>query len=279
MGSEQSRTGAPVIESTDTIHAVLARDERLLEVLAAASPAFEKLRNTALRKTMARLVTVQQAAKIAGVDATTLCDRLNRALETPNGGLPRETAQPRAKVEVAQTNVPEALRQIPDERVVECDVREDLRAGKEPFRRILAAAQATPRGDLLKVRAIFEPAPLYGVLAKQGFSHFAERIAEDDWCVWFHRDGGPTQASSQTAAAPEPDADLIVLDVRGLEPPEPMVRTLEALATMPRGKTLLQLNVRVPRFLLPKLEERGFTYEAREQSDELVRLFIRHKQP
>lgn len=279
MGSEQSRTGAPVIASTDTIHAVLARDERLLEVLAAASPAFEKLRNAAMRKTMARLVTVQQAAKIAGVDATMLCDRLNRALEAPDGELPPDPVQPRAKVDATQADVPEALRQIPAERVVECDVREDLRSGKEPFRRILAAAQATPRGGLLKVWAIFEPAPLYGVLAKQGFSHVTERIAEDDWCVWFHRAGGPAPAASQTNVAPEPDADLIVLDVRGLEPPEPMVRTLEALAAMPRGKTLLQLNVRVPQLLLPKLEERGFTYEVREQFDELVRLFIRHQQP
>ena len=76
-----------------------------------------------------------------------------------------------------------------------------------------------------------------------------------------------------------PRKTSLVLDVRGLEPPEPMVRTLEALAAMPRGKTLVQLNVRVPQFLLPKLEERGFSCEIREQSKDLVRLFIRHKHP
>ena len=69
--------------------------------------------------------------------------------------------------------------------------------------------------------------------------------------------------------------DVLLLDVRGLEPPEPMVRTLEALETLPRGHTLVQLNVRVPEFLLPRLEERGFAYEIREQSPELVRVFIR----
>ena len=53
-----------------------------------------------------------------------------------------------------------------------------------------------------------------------------------------------------------------------------MVRTLAALEQLPTGSTLLQeLNVRVPRFLLPKLGELGFTYEVREQSDELVRIF------
>jgi uncharacterized protein (DUF2249 family) len=69
--------------------------------------------------------------------------------------------------------------------------------------------------------------------------------------------------------------DVVVLDVRDLEPPEPMVRTLEALEKLQPGATLVQLNVRVPQFLLPQLTERGFTYEVREQGPELVRVFIR----
>ena len=56
-----------------------------------------------------------------------------------------------------------------------------------------------------------------------------------------------------------------------------MVRTLEALESLPEGHTLVQLNVRVPQFLLPQLEERGFTYEIREQSPDLVRVFIRRR--
>ena len=66
-----------------------------------------------------------------------------------------------------------------------------------------------------------------------------------------------------------------MLDVRGLEPPEPMVRTLEALEALPPGATLVQVNVRVPRMLLPQLGARGFVYEVREQGPDLVRVFIR----
>ena len=54
-----------------------------------------------------------------------------------------------------------------------------------------------------------------------------------------------------------------------------VVRTLAALEELPPGGTLVQLNVRVPQFLLPRLEERGFTYEIREQAPDLVRVFIR----
>jgi hypothetical protein len=272
-----------MIRATDTLHTLLARDERVIDVLAAVSPAFEKLRDAGARGVMARLVTVEQAATIARLDVTSLVDRLNQALDMPGGATPASAlnAPPAVDVELPAPRVPTHLLRISPDKIVDADVREELRAGREPFRTILEAARATPPEGVLRVRAIFEPAPLYAVLAKQGFSHFTERIAADDWRVWFHRDG-PVQAAS---SSPQPDAsqaapgdDLILLDVRGLEPPEPMVRTLEALASMPRGKTLVQVNVRVPQFLLPKLDQRGFVYEIREQSADLVRLFIRHKE-
>lgn len=253
-----------MIRAGDRVAQVLAQDERLLEVFVAASPAFEKLRSSALRKTMAKLVTVEQAARIAGVDPDVLLARLNGALATemPHAAAPARPA------------IPEALRAMP---IVDLDVREDLRAGKEPFRRIMDAARALPEGSVLRVRAIFEPAPLYAVLAKHGLAHATEMLAADDWRVWFHHAAATRDA--HVPAADPGDDDVIVLDVRGLEPPEPMVRTLEALAELPPGKTLVQLNVRVPQFLLPKLDERGFTYEIREQGTDLVRLFIRHKNP
>ena len=118
-------------------------------------------------------------------------------------------------------------------------------------------------------------APLYGVFAKKGFAHFTEQLAPDDWRIWFFR--GIAERPTAAPSTLTDEEDVIVLDVRDLEPPEPMIRTFEVLATMPRGRTLVQLNVRVPQFLLPRLEAQGFVYEIREQSADLVRLFIRHK--
>lgn len=262
------------IRLEDRISTVLARDERLLEVLIAAAPAFEKLRSPLLRKTMSRLATVEQAARIAGLDAGDLLARLNGALTGE--------AMPAARAVTEDlAALPPELRELPAERFHDVDVREDLRAGREPFSRIMSAGGRVGQGEVLRVRAIFEPAPLYPVLAKQGFTHFTERLAADDWRVWFRRDGKSAPAERSAGANAEPsaevsDPDVVVIDVRGLEPPEPMVRTLEALELLPRGKTLLQINVRVPQFLLPQLDARGFVYEIREQSVDLVRLFIRH---
>src|SRR5690606_7938824 len=115
--------------------AVLARDERLLDVLVAAAPTLETLRNTSLRKNMAPRVTVEQAARIAGIEATELVARLNGALAAH----PPPAAQPaRTTPEIPATPVPEALRKLPPESLIDVDVREALRAGIEPFARIMS---------------------------------------------------------------------------------------------------------------------------------------------
>jgi uncharacterized protein (DUF2249 family) len=271
-----------VIRPTDRVVDVLAADGSLIEVFAAVSPAFERLRNPAMRRVMARLVTVEQAARIAGVDPAELTEKLNGADAAASAreacdtmqqiGQPMETA-------TAGESRPEELEGLDPSRITELDVRPELREGREPFSRIMAARGEMADDGVLKLRAIFEPAPLYAVFAKQGFRHWTERLADDDWVVWFYRpaEAGSERQAPEAASGPEAlDPGVVELDVRGLEPPEPMVRTLAALETLPRGHTLVQLNVKEPRFLLPQLTERGFTYEIRQQGPDLTRVFIRH---
>lgn len=269
-----------VIRPTDRVADVIAHDERLIKVFASASPAFERLRNPALRRVMARLVTVEQAARMAGVDAADLVARLNGhgGAVGPNRTVP---VKPPASTDAAPPAA--APDELGDGPTLELDVREELRAGREPFSLIMAAKTRVPEGGTLALRTIFEPVPLYAVLSKQGFEHRTEKLADDDWIVRFHRtatsEAGPfVDAGVGTPADPEDDGadDVVVLDVRGLEPPEPMVRTLAALETLPADHTLVQINVKEPRFLLPQLAELGFVYEVREQASDLVRVFIRH---
>jgi uncharacterized protein (DUF2249 family) len=179
------------------------------------------------------------------------------------------------------TGMPPQLASLPSERLVDVDVRDDLRSGREPFARIMAARQSLPEGSVMRLRAIFEPVPLYGVMERQGLAHWTEHLAADDWRVWFYpaAPGGPAAAEDEPAPVDGHDGEggdgVVVLDVRGLEPPEPMVRTLAALEALAPGETLVQLNERVPRFLLPEAERRGFTCEVREQEDGPVRVFFR----
>jgi TusA-related sulfurtransferase len=59
----------------------------------------------------------------------------------------------------------------------------------------------------------------------------------------------------------------LTVDARGLEPPQPLVVILEAVARLPAGGELRAHTDRRPMHLYDQLKSRGFTGEAQEQHD------------
>ncbi len=77
------------------------------------------------------------------------------------------------------------------------------------------------------------------------------------------------ESLTDRTAAPV-DRPREVLDVRRLGPPNPLAKTLERLAELSDETVLVQRNDRVPLFLLPKLDDRGYTHESIERTDDVV---------
>ena len=154
-----------------------------------------------------------------------------------------------------------------NEKIVTVDVREDIRNGHEPFSRIMNTAGTLQVDQQLLLLAPFEPLPLFDALQKQGFTHTARQTESGDWEVIFIREPGAKAAQSATKATSKPScacsdatsAKLLEVDARGLEPPQPMVKILEALAALPAGVELQARTDRRPLHLYAQLEERGFT--------------------
>jgi uncharacterized protein (DUF2249 family) len=162
-------------------------------------------------------------------------------------------------------------------KIVTLDVREDIRGGRDPFARIMQAVAGLKGNERLRVIAPFKPVPLLGVMASQGFSHEAHPVNETDWEVLFSR-GGETAPSPRAPARCACSATPTVeVDARRLEPPQPMIKILEAVETLPEGAELLARTDRRPIHLYPHLEERGFTAETKEQSDGSCLTHIRRR--
>jgi uncharacterized protein (DUF2249 family) len=136
------------------------------------------------------------------------------------------------------------------------DVREDIARGREPFTRIMQAASGLGPGESFVLVNSFEPVPLYRVLGGLGFRHRTERGPDGEWRITFSR-----HARSDAGPAPAE------LDLRGLEPPEPLIRILEALPRLAEGQRLVALTDRRPMFLYPKLEAIGYAYETEARDD------------
>jgi hypothetical protein len=73
--------------------------------------------------------------------------------------------------------------------------------------------------------------------------------------------------------------DERILDVRWLEPPEPLERTLEAVEAMPRGEHLHLLIHRLPHMLYPILEAWGFAHRTDSNEDGTYEIMIWHHPP
>ncbi|MCC6610691.1 MAG: DUF2249 domain-containing protein [Burkholderiales bacterium] len=151
---------------------------------------------------------------------------------------------------------------------VTLDVREILKAGGEPFDEIMQAVAALAPGQALHLLATFKPMPLFGVMAQRGYTHAEREIGDGDWEVIFS-----PAAASGTAASPETSRQAF-LDVRGLLPPEPMQRALEAVETLKAGESLQVLTDREPTLLYQELKRRSHAYTS-ESSGEGYRTTIR----
>jgi uncharacterized protein (DUF2249 family) len=81
----------------------------------------------------------------------------------------------------------------------------------------------------------------------------------------------PARPATAVAAARAPSTGIVSnvqeIDVRGFEPPEPLVRILDALEALPAGFTLRATTDREPCHLFGEAEQRGFRHDCHEQPD------------
>jgi uncharacterized protein (DUF2249 family) len=150
-------------------------------------------------------------------------------------------------------------------RIVTVDVREDIRVGRVPFSKIMLAVDGLRANEDLLLIAPFEPVPLFEVLAMRGFSHIKRHTPEGDWEILFTRQ---SRATESTCAQPGGKSDdILEVDARGLEPPEPLIKIMECLSTVPAGRELRAHTDRKPMHLFPLLAEKGFIGESEKQKD------------
>lgn len=290
-------TGPEPILASWKVSEVLRRYPQLLDVLINLSPAFGRLRNPILRRVQTRLVTVAQAARVAGMEPGTLVAALNASAGVaPAQAAPGGTAGPPLAPrwqggdgEGPASTAPADQAFLDAPVAAELDARPLHARGEEPLSAIMAAAAGVPGGSILLLRNSFEPVPLYGVLARQGFAHQTRQLGPEDWEVRFLKTGKgrrerpatpePPEASGEAPVPPSSTCDkptaTVTIDVSDLVPPEPMVRILGALEKVPPGGSLLVHHVRRPVYLYPQLEALGCTHETRDLASGLVEILIR----
>jgi uncharacterized protein (DUF2249 family) len=240
----------------------------LLEVMMAQSPHFERLRNPLLRRALTPVTSIEQAARIAGLDIEQLVETLCRAV-----GQRSPVDEPGELLELSDGDRPGWLG-APLAAVL--DVREQQQRGEPVLRPILDLARTVPLGSQWVLLNTFDPLPLYAVLRKQGFVGWTTQRGEDDWEIHFFRQGeGETSAAPISVQSEEPRAASATLDVRHLPPPEPMQQILAILSTLEPEQWLYVHHARRPEYLLPLLREQGHEYDCAARADGTVDFWVK----
>ena len=138
------------------------------------------------------------------------------------------------------------------------DVRPILDQGGDPFTLIMRSVNGLASDEALHLIVGFEPKPLYAVLRNRGLLPHTEK-RDGVYHVWFYPVAG---AKSAEASVPPPGREplqpVVEVDVRGLEPPQPMIQILEKLVELGAGARLLVQHHREPVLLYEKLALRGY---------------------
>jgi uncharacterized protein (DUF2249 family) len=267
------------------VSTVLEQYPQTLEVFVAATPHFKKLRNSVLRKALAPRVTVEQAARIGGVEVDELLWKLNSSVGLeydPQKSTPTdETREQSEEFERVNRAIVEAVAR---EEVV-LDVRPMISSGSDPLKIILQTVRGLRHDQALHLINSFEPIPLYSVLGDRGFEHLTRNV-QGVWHMWFFKRGGGESVRTgrhNTGEKVQQDnrgGDLeeeriIELDVRGLAPPEPMMRILEKLSEVDDQTILLVHHHREPMLLYEKLQQRGYQAVTEKMGEDYYKVVIR----
>jgi hypothetical protein len=138
-------------------------------------PAFKKLRNPVLRRTVARVTTLQQAAAVGNANVQDLINHLRsevgQDLYSGDAGAGYNTEKPGWYA--------------PDRVATEFDAAEMLAAGEHPVGQVMADLQELGAGDIYALKVPFVPAPLLDKATSIGMAHWIEKVADEAYTIYF----------------------------------------------------------------------------------------------
>lgn len=149
---------------------LLDRYPQLEAPLMKLSPAYAKLKNPLLRKTVAKVATLQQVAKIGEVKIGVLINTLRKELgieEQWKSGTADKSDIDSVPDWFAKTKIAALL-----------DAAPILEAGEHPLGRVMSDLEKLKAGEIYELATPFVPAPLLDAVNKKGFEVWTQKQSD-----------------------------------------------------------------------------------------------------
>ncbi len=140
-------------------------EAKLIEI----APPFKKLRNKMLRKTIAKVTTLKQAAKVGNVPLSELVNKLRN-----------EIGQPEIEIDNEKAVVVQKPDWVKEENIVKTyNAISDLEKGIQPVTRVSQELATLKENEIYLLITPFVPAPLINIFENKGYVIYSAIIRED----------------------------------------------------------------------------------------------------
>ena len=151
----------------------------LEETLIAQAPQFTKLRNPLLRKTIAKVTTLSQAAAVGGLNVEKMVNALRKeAGQADLSGFDHSNSN-------YITQKPSWFNKRKVTHTI--DVRDMLHEGEQPVHEVLSSVKKLKKKEILEIIAPFLPAPLIDKAIGLGYQYWINEISEEEIYIYFKK--------------------------------------------------------------------------------------------
>ena len=155
-----------IITPDTKIHELLETYPELEDKLIEVSPQFEKLRNPFLRKTIARVTTIRQAAIIGKTGLSNLVNLLRS-----------EVGQDQSLIEEKAAHQNKSPQWLEESKIkVKYDANLDLEQGIHPINKVTNEMEKLNEGEIYLLQTSFHPAPLIELMEQKGYETFVKNL-------------------------------------------------------------------------------------------------------
>ncbi len=150
--------------------------EGMKDILIKINPKFEKLNNPVLRRTLAKIAGVRQAAVVGGMEPIDLLNQLRTAVgQNPVAVEMAETPKE------AEKNIPTWITEVPKEVI---NANELLDKDDNPLAKSFTIIRKFNAGEVLAIESDFKPEPLIEEFEKQGHEVYTQEIDKDTFVTY-----------------------------------------------------------------------------------------------
>ena len=160
------------------IHDLLKTYPQLESFLMKLNPKYKKLKNPVLRRTVARIATLTQVAKIGGYEPIELVNTLRQEIGQPPLTDTEKSDEP------SEAQAPEWIAQAPAATI---DANKLLDEEKNPLAKVSKVMKSLQSGDVILIESDFLPSPLIDTFKEQGHDVYSRQENEKRYLTFIKK--------------------------------------------------------------------------------------------